>query len=453
MQKEYIVKMEETKMGTKEVKTRNKGVTLIALVVTIVVLLILAGVAISMLSGDDGIIINAQKAKEENDKGREKEIVTLAVGSALSSDEGYTIGRDNLNSALANHIGTEGEDYTLSDTEPYIVTYLDSGRSYVIDEKGKVSEYTETDDDVDISEYVEVGQYVNYNPTVKDLSGTPVDESLTYISQKGDGQNHGNGDSPQTFTATASTKWQILSIENGTVTLISEDVIKTDAGGNFVLRGAPGYLYAEQELNEICKIYGYGYGADKSQVTTYSYGGPTDGELTGQITGSGARSIRVEDINKYAGITEDENGILRFSDGTIIYNNYGSTTNPTANVYYPTITIPDGKSTSAGVKNLKSTYYSYNKSKVASQVQDMLFTGNNYWLASYCVNTYSSIAAFNVRIVSTSSVSAFRLCDGASSYLTERARSIYAVRPLVSLKSEVIDIDAGYDETTGWKLK
>ena len=217
-------------MRTKESKTRNeRGVTLIALVVTIVVLLILAGVAISMLSGDDGIIINAQKANEENDKGREQEIVTLAVGSALSSDEGYTIARDNLNSALANHIGTEGEDYTLSDTEPYIVTYLDSGRSYVIDEKGKVSEYTETDDDVDISEYVEVGQYVNYNPTVKDLSGTPVDESLTYISYKGDeeGQTHGNGDSQQTFTATATvTKWKVLSIENGTVTLISEDVIK-----------------------------------------------------------------------------------------------------------------------------------------------------------------------------------------------------------------------------------
>ena len=440
-------------MKTKEAKTRNRGVTLIALVVTIVVLLILAGVAISMLSGDDGIIINAQKAKEENDKGREKEIVTLAVGSALSSDEGYTIGRDNLNSALANHIGTEGEDYTLSDTEPYIVTYLDSGRSYVIDEKGKVSEYTETDDDVDISEYVEVGQYVNYNPTVKDLSGTPVDESLTYISQKGDGQNHGNGDSPQTFTATASTKWQILSIENGTVTLISEDVIKTDAGGNFVLRGAPGYLYVEQELNEVCKIYGYGYGADKSQVTTYSYGGPTDGELTGQITGSGARSIRVEDINKYAGITEDENGIPRFSDGTAVSSSYGSTTNPTANVFYPTITAEDGKSTSAGVKNLKYTFYSYNKSKVASQVQDVLFTGNNYWLASRCVNPYSSYATFFVRRVYSSYVNTNYLCGGNISSVSEYPRSAFAVRPLVSLKSEVIDIDAGYDETTGWKLK
>ena len=326
--------------------SKQKGITLIALVVTIVVLLILAGTAIAMLTGDDGIIKNAQLGKEDNDKGREKEIVTLAVGSALSEEEGYEIKREHLNTALANHIGTEGEDYTLSDTEPYIVTYLDSGRSYVIDEKGKVSEY------VDISEYVQVGQYVNYNPTVKDLSGTPVESNkLKYTSPKGDGQTHGNGSAPQTFTATATgTRWKVLSIENGTVTLISEDVINTDSGGNFVLRGALGYLYAEQELNEVCKIYGYGYGADKSQVTTYSYGGPKDGELTGQITGSGARSIRVEDINKYAGITEDENGIPRFSDGTAVSSSYGNTRDPQTKTYYPTINTPNGKSKTRLIK-------------------------------------------------------------------------------------------------------
>lgn len=404
-----------------------------------------------MLSGDDGIIINAQKANEENDKGREQEIVTLAVGSALSSDEGYTIARDNLNSALANHIGTEGVDYTLSETEPYIVKYMDSGRSYIIDEKGKVSEYEE----IDLTG-VEVGQYVAYNPTISDLSGTAVEaEKLTYTSPKGDGKNHGNGSAPQTFTATATgTRWKVLSIENGTVTLISEDVIKTDAGGNFVLRGAPGYLYAEQELNEVCKIYGYGYGANKSQVTTYSYGGPTDEELTGQITGSGARSIRVEDINKYAGITEDENGIPRFSDGTAVDSIYGSTTNPTVNVYYPTITKEDGKSTSAGVKNLKFTSYGYDRSKVNQEIQNILWTGNNYWLASRCVLTSSSGAYFYVRHVNSSYVTASHLCYGNSSLLNELTYSLYAVRPLVSLKSEVIDIDAGYNEATGgWKLK
>ena len=402
-----------------------------------------------MLTGDDGIIKNAQLGKEDNDKGREKEIVTLAVGSALSEEEGYEIKREHLNTALANHIGTEGEDYTLSDTEPYIVTYLDSGRSYVIDEKGKVSEYEE----IDLTG-VEVGQYVAYNPTISDLSGTAVEaEKLTYTSPEGDGQNHGNGDSAQTFTATTSTKWKILSIENGTVTLISKDVIKTDAGGNFVLYGAPGYLYAEQELNEVCKIYGYGYGADKSQVTTYSYGGPKDGELTGQITGSGARSIRVEDINKYAGITEDENGIPRFSDGTEVSSSYGSTTNPIINKFYPTITTEDGKSTSAGVKNLKDTYYYYNKSKVNQEIQNILWTGNNYWLASRCVSAYSSGADFYVRYVNSSNVYGSGLCYCGTSSLNEGPCSHYAVRPLVSLKSEVIDIDAGYDETTGWKLK
>ena len=43
----------------------NKGITLIALVVTIVVLLILAGVSIAMLGGENGIIKQAQDSKEK----------------------------------------------------------------------------------------------------------------------------------------------------------------------------------------------------------------------------------------------------------------------------------------------------------------------------------------------------------------------------------------------------
>ena len=43
---------------------RKNGITLVALVVTIVVLLILAGVTIAALSGDNGILQNAIRAKE-----------------------------------------------------------------------------------------------------------------------------------------------------------------------------------------------------------------------------------------------------------------------------------------------------------------------------------------------------------------------------------------------------
>ena len=55
----------------------SKGITLIALVVTIVVLLILAGVSISMLTGENGIITQAQKAKLETRGGEVEERITL----------------------------------------------------------------------------------------------------------------------------------------------------------------------------------------------------------------------------------------------------------------------------------------------------------------------------------------------------------------------------------------
>ena len=42
----------------------NRGITLIALVITIIVLLILAGVTIAMLTGENGILKQAQNAKE-----------------------------------------------------------------------------------------------------------------------------------------------------------------------------------------------------------------------------------------------------------------------------------------------------------------------------------------------------------------------------------------------------
>ena len=55
-------------MKQKELKKlESKGITLIALVITIIVLLILAGVSIAMLTGENGILTQAQKAKEETE--------------------------------------------------------------------------------------------------------------------------------------------------------------------------------------------------------------------------------------------------------------------------------------------------------------------------------------------------------------------------------------------------
>ena len=64
-------------MVTKELK-KNRGITLLALVITIIILLILAGITISAITGDNGIIKNAGQAKEETEIDNEKEIIEKA---------------------------------------------------------------------------------------------------------------------------------------------------------------------------------------------------------------------------------------------------------------------------------------------------------------------------------------------------------------------------------------
>ena len=51
----------------KKQRKNNNGITLIALVITIIVLLILAGVSIAMLTGENGILTQAQRAKNETE--------------------------------------------------------------------------------------------------------------------------------------------------------------------------------------------------------------------------------------------------------------------------------------------------------------------------------------------------------------------------------------------------
>ena len=114
-----------------------RGMTLIALVVTIVVLLILAAVSIGMLTGENGIITQAQKSKEETIIGEEREKVELAAIAAAAKDKMIEIKKENLVEELNTNIGEE--KYTLEGEGPFLVTYNDSGRSYDVDTNGKVT--------------------------------------------------------------------------------------------------------------------------------------------------------------------------------------------------------------------------------------------------------------------------------------------------------------------------
>lgn len=65
---------------------KRNGITLIALIVTIIVLLILAGVSIFMVSGDKGIVTKAKKSAEETDINNDKELISLVISEFVLED-------------------------------------------------------------------------------------------------------------------------------------------------------------------------------------------------------------------------------------------------------------------------------------------------------------------------------------------------------------------------------
>ena len=112
------------------VRKKERGITLIALVITIIVLLILAGVSIAMLTGQNGILTQAQNAKQATENKSAEEKVKLAVMGARADDGTLTVGK--LITELANYGGTvEG------DTLP--VTATVDGKSFAVDANGNVT--------------------------------------------------------------------------------------------------------------------------------------------------------------------------------------------------------------------------------------------------------------------------------------------------------------------------
>ncbi len=68
---------------------KNRGITLIALVITIIVLLILAGVSISMLTNENGIINQAQRAKQLTEISSEEEYINLLIIEHQTNNKTY----------------------------------------------------------------------------------------------------------------------------------------------------------------------------------------------------------------------------------------------------------------------------------------------------------------------------------------------------------------------------
>ena len=114
-------------------KTKEaKGITLIALVITIIVLLILAGVTIATLTGDNGILTKAGDAKTQTEQAKEDENLKIAIAGSYGTD-----GKLNLKD-LKDNLENQKILYTDSDKFPLEVTV--NGEKKKIDANGNIIE-------------------------------------------------------------------------------------------------------------------------------------------------------------------------------------------------------------------------------------------------------------------------------------------------------------------------
>ncbi len=111
-----------TKKGEKNMLKRNKGITLIALVITIIILLILASVSIAMLTGNNGILTQAQKAKNETEDARiEEENILDNYENYINDVTGDVSQVNDTNPGVLEGSGTEQAPFIINSIEDLVV--------------------------------------------------------------------------------------------------------------------------------------------------------------------------------------------------------------------------------------------------------------------------------------------------------------------------------------------
>ena len=93
----------------------NRGITLIALVITIIILLILAAVTIGALSGDNGILKNAADAKQETEKAQIIEQAKIDILGKQADNTSAELEKNEIKEVLDIYFKEVPEDFT-SDT-------------------------------------------------------------------------------------------------------------------------------------------------------------------------------------------------------------------------------------------------------------------------------------------------------------------------------------------------
>ena len=378
----------------------SKGITLVALVITIIILLILAGISISALT-NTGIFQKAKDAKQKSED------------AALDQN-------------------TKLDEY-----ENELDKYLpEQGGEKLVD---KVNDGT-----------IKVGDYISYTP---DQASTDdiLQELATYS---------GNTDSTKNTTSTLTQeidkekglKWRVLDVKDGKVRLISD----RPTTSKITLSGAKGYNNAVYLLDKTCKtLYNNSKLASNVQNLkiediqdhlAYDYTQYTNSYVdTGKYGGTKEYTTYKNYPNIFAkektGWVDGIQGAeLSLSEQTTPINETKTTANEkikiTQTYWYKTMSANDFNGDS------KEMYYK-------------LFINNGeknynaYWMSSRCVRANSDRAPFSVRYVDSGDVYAYALYNSDG----DEGSGDYAFRPCITLNSNVQVTSGNGTESTPFEIK
>ena len=387
---------------------QEKGITLIALVVTIVVLLILAGVSIRLVLTNNGVISKAKEAEKLTDEGNAKDIMSLYLAGLAfekEQDSGF-----RLADYLSSNIGNDGlEDFLNNGDGHAQVAY--KGYKYLVNLDDYSFEYLGKTDGEGVNRHIK--QVLDNNN--EDVPGIAMVEA-------GEIETEDLG-------------WKVLSVNSdGTVNLIANK----NTGFEVSLSGINGYTNGVKALNEICsKLYG-------------------NLEING-VKVLSARSVNAEDFCniKYTSngrVYENSKKIQPYINTLDVANNGYSTEQISEYIDVSNTSAVQASNTNMLLANTNPTLRNQNRTN--KETVNMISTGNNYWLATrYGYSDYTrtdgttkysedlSIEVYQFNYVRTDGTyTTTTLFQTQNNYNTTGSNGTYncALRPVITVSGDSI---------------
>ena len=385
----------------KKLKKGNEGITLVALVVTIVVLLILAGISLNLVLGQNGIISRAQDARNQTAEGKTN--TEKAINALTDEMEAYV--KENEGGNGGNGTPADLSKYNIGDEVAYTYDVVSGGYSLTAAKSGYTSDQTVAQSSTTLK-----WKIINKDEskgTIDIVSAEPTSNKVCFEGALG--YNNGvyliNDICEKLYSNTAK------GIKARSINLEDMEKHLTDAG--FTARNA--YLYNNDATNYAK------YGTTKTYTSYYKQ----YPKLYASQIGAGITSTSVTQPDTVKTVDP-------YKESSKGYTTPTAETSDTAGDSGLTVT---------------QTYYNIpiNETNYGAAAA-ILANSNWFWVASRYVKADSSNAYFGLRFAGPD-------MRGSSMFYSDggTANNSYRLRPLVSLSSSVL---TGEKDTNGaWTIK